>query len=563
MQKKREFISVRLAAVLGLSSVVAFGVVYGNLGDFELDGNALSDGGVDWATLYGAAATGGQTNGGVYSGLEVDGSGNKTIFAGNSKDILDIGDWQWKDEAGGLPDKDNITNASAFAKAVDGKLVIYAHADRFANDGDAQMGFWFFQKEVLPVNVRKGGAFTFSGTHVVNDLLVLANFENGGQSVTVKAYKWVGGANPLQEIGTGAKCGASSSNQCGIANEGLTPIASPWSYSPKQGAAGPPYFFPTASFFEVAINVTDALGVTPCFASFLAETRSSSSTSATLKDFSGGKFNVCGIEIAKACTGGSINADGKSIKYTFGGTVKNIGLGTLYNVVVTDTFPTDATGILPLADVNISATVKTYNIGTLLGNACTGWPKPLPCVGGTADPNSLGTFNVPLSLNGPTNNASVSSTVATDTSSTKVEDTADPAACPTVNILPSLSADKSCSVGLSNVLAATVTFGGKVCNTSTVAISITKAGDVQTFPDGSTAAGGTVVFSGGLPFELAPNACKDYTGSYSPTKASSGSYACDYKFADRVTVEGNVVGLPLSKVSQQASIDCPLCACTK
>jgi hypothetical protein len=43
----------------------------------------------------------------------VDGSGNKTIFTGGgSKDSIDISSWKWKDDAGGLPDKNNITNAA-------------------------------------------------------------------------------------------------------------------------------------------------------------------------------------------------------------------------------------------------------------------------------------------------------------------------------------------------------------------------------------------------------------------------------------------------------------------
>jgi len=78
-----------------------------------------------------------------------------------SKDPLDITQWKWKN--GGTPDKDAITNGYAAAyQAPDGHLMLEFGADRFAVNGDANIGLWFFQQDVHPVGATGGG---FSGTH--------------------------------------------------------------------------------------------------------------------------------------------------------------------------------------------------------------------------------------------------------------------------------------------------------------------------------------------------------------------------------------------------------------
>jgi hypothetical protein len=264
--------------------------------------------------------------------------GNTTIFTGGgSKDPLDISSWNWKDESGGLPDKDNITNAYAAAYSVNGQLVIYFGADRFANDGDAQLGFWFFQQ-----NVTTNLNGTFNGVHVVGDVLVLANFSNGGATVTIEVLEWVGTGGD-QRGGTlrrllladAAQCGPSLSGDtvCAISNP--APTASPWGYTPKQGSAGT---FPTFSFFEGGINISAIFGgsTPPCFAAFMAETRSSTSVSAVLKDFVLGAFPVCGVDISKDCTSGVIAPDESGFIYSFSGTVTNTGFGTLFDVTVVD-----------------------------------------------------------------------------------------------------------------------------------------------------------------------------------------------------------------------------------
>ena len=110
-----------------------------NNGLFELDANpqdnsvsGLPD---DWATPPDA---GGALK---FTGIVPD-LAPKSIFDGGKKDIQDINQWSWKD--GSVPDKDNLTNAYAAAYSDNGDLLLYFGADRFANVGDAFMGFWFF-----------------------------------------------------------------------------------------------------------------------------------------------------------------------------------------------------------------------------------------------------------------------------------------------------------------------------------------------------------------------------------------------------------------------------------
>ena len=211
------------------------------------------------------------------------------IFTGGgSKDDLNIPSWAWT--AGSVPDKDNIDHAFAAAYEEGGDTFIYFGLDRHANNGDAQVGFWFFKS-----GVGTNADGTFSGTHQVGDLLVLSHFTNGGAVSTIELYEWVGTGGDtngtLDLIATGNICtGAPAIDKaCAIAN--TTTVNAPWPYTPKFGDAGS---FPAGSFFEGGVNLDDVFGGdAPCFSGFLAETRSSQSVDAVLKDFATGTFNTC------------------------------------------------------------------------------------------------------------------------------------------------------------------------------------------------------------------------------------------------------------------------------
>ena len=318
---------------------------------FELDGNTANNpnlAGQDWNTVT------------TLTPNPIQDPAPQTIFTtGGSKDPLDVSQWRWTN--GSVPDKDNILQAVATALPLpNGHTAIYFAASRFNNNGNADLGFWFFQQKVAP---QPNGTFGPTAGQVANhrdgDLLVLVNFENGGLVPSIFVYRWQGGVNGGVVLATGlttGECGvgpnAGNMDACAITNPTATPAPSFWNYVPKFGTPGT---FPPQSFFEGGIDLNAIFPTNvPCFSSFLAETRSSSSITATLKDFAEGSFNLCAITVTKSCESALIN-NGTEVRYTFSGTVTNAGAGTVYDVQVVDT-PGNATGTqtpanpIPVAD---------------------------------------------------------------------------------------------------------------------------------------------------------------------------------------------------------------------
>jgi hypothetical protein len=227
-----------------------------------------------------------------------DGAGASIFTGGGSKDPQDIPNWKWKD--GSVPDKDNLQHAfaarynltpSATCPTVGGATkcsLLFFGSDRFDNSGDAQQGFWFFQNKV---SVNANG--TFDGAHANGDVLIVSDFSNGGTVSIINVYKWLNGALVFLTGGDSNKCSsalAGGDAVCGIVNPSDGTVA-PWLYTDKSGNAN----YLTNEFYEAGINLSSPdinLG-DECFSSFVAETRSSTSTTATLKDFVLGQFAVC------------------------------------------------------------------------------------------------------------------------------------------------------------------------------------------------------------------------------------------------------------------------------
>ncbi|HET8661891.1 MAG TPA: hypothetical protein VFM55_23220 [Micromonosporaceae bacterium] len=178
-------------------------------------------------------------------------------------------------------------------------------SDRYDNSGDAQQGFWFFQNEIGLGTNNIGGGFGFTGVHRAGDLLVISNFSNGGTTSTITVYSWdptctrttgsaagtCGDAN-LRILATSnnANCASATANDafCGIVNPANGTTA-PWPFTDKSGNNT----YLQGELYEGGVNLT-ALGLGDrCFASVAAESRSSTSTTATLKDFTLGTFGGC------------------------------------------------------------------------------------------------------------------------------------------------------------------------------------------------------------------------------------------------------------------------------
>jgi hypothetical protein len=533
--------TARMVAGLSILIITAAAQGFQNVDDwdiFELEGNPQDDptlAGDDWTRYFPAGPPGGNATDKTFFTDPV-GSADPTSFTQGSKDTEGIAEWQQPGPP--PPDKDDIQNAMAAAYIVNNQLLLYFAADRTANNGDANIGLWFLQGNV---SVNPAGGFT--GAHVEGDIFVVAAFTSGGQTAEIDVYRWVGtdAAGGLvlisQTIG-GATCTPSATGAhiaCAISN--TSPVPSPWSYTPKQGAANT---YPTASFFEGGINVTALLaqaGVTdvPCISTFMVETRSSTALTSTLKDFVIGSFSLCDVDILKQCVNGRLTPDGTAFVYDVRGTVTNTGVGQLFDVTVTDTFPAGSTP--PSA---------TFNLGNLTTGQTKCWPNPDNCAE---------VFTFTSTNNGPTNNASVAA--ATFAGGPKViTDAATPAQCPVVPLNPSLTVTKVCSTDLTEIgghLAVQVTFMGTVCNTGDIPLNnVTVTNDK---PDSVPA-----LFSLGT---LAVGQCNVAygPGTYLPSVAGP-VLPGRYQFSDQVTATGTPSsglcgGNPTCIATATAT--CPLC----
>lgn len=580
MMREKWFLRMFLTIVGAVAIAVCGGTAQAqqNVDDFdifELEGNpqdAVSPpgwAGEDWHTYFGALNPTPPYPAGFALQLNfVDETGNVSTFTqGGSKDVNGVGQWRHTD--GSVPDKDDLQNGFAAAYNVGGELIIYFGADRTANNGDANIGFWFFQSNVFP-----NGDGTFSGAHQDNDIFVVSGFTSGGQTSEIDVYIWSCPGNPadcdtvgslvLVTSATDAECTPSATGAhlaCAIANQGDVP--SVWAYTPKKGTAGT---FPVASFFEGGMNVTALLGTTPCLSSFIVETRSSTSETAQLKDFIRGSFSLCGLSATKACAGnGVVNPAGTSIHYLFNGTVTNDGVATFDNVTLIDTLPANTlsgtalfkkgTPAIPPAipgpandcvatvtcPADAPAGAVCANLGPLAGDAVINWSVEF-------DSTSLAPQN-DVYARGSVNSTRLDSVPANDTCTTTPTN--------------SITITKNCGVPLtypnadnaalpgtqlvtdSGLAAVQVNFSGDVCNTGESPLTGVTLTD-------NPAATLTVAWpgaTGNLAAAGQSGACAKYSGYYLPSGVTAGDLggaAGRYSFGDEIKVTGATATLGTS-----------------
>jgi hypothetical protein len=348
-KRRRRFLlaPILMVAAAALYLTVGAQAVH-DTGKFQLDGDASSStqpgtapaATDDWDKVChqyanplptGGCGTSSDTAGSTSGSWASDGSLNSTIFTGGgSKDPQDISAWNWKDGAGGLPDKDNLIHAFAVRYSLPpdrvdtvppgaGDLgngtacpagtfptceVIYFGIDRFDNSGDAQNGFWFLKSNVQTVT---GKTNTFSGVHQNGDVLVVSDFSNGGTTSIITVYEWDATCTAANKpdsscadsnlrtlaSSTDANCASSAAGDqfCGIVNPNNT-TAVPWSgdYTDKSGNST---HYLQGEFYEAGLNLSTLGLAGECFSSMVAESRSSTSTTATLKDFVVAHFPQC------------------------------------------------------------------------------------------------------------------------------------------------------------------------------------------------------------------------------------------------------------------------------
>jgi hypothetical protein len=316
------------------------------LGTFELDGNATT--GVlgtsgstttshDWDQVFADAGSPaavpsqssfghGSTSGalaGSFINDQVNSNSDDIFTGGGSKDTQGLQSGPWLFTGGKPQGKNDITHAfaAAYTDPSNGDLLLYAGLDRFDNSGDATAGFWFFVNPNAEGAVSKSnGTGPFTGTHHDGDVLLVSDFTIGGSVSTIAVYRWTGN----DSTGSLQFVGGNSSNTFAIVNG--APISVPWSYTNKSGQSQPQ----AGEFLEEGVDLT-ALGLGGCFTTFLAETRSSQSPTATLSDFAVGTFPLCSLA-APQFTG--LSKVGDPVTYPL--TVQNTGAMPLFIQSVTD-----------------------------------------------------------------------------------------------------------------------------------------------------------------------------------------------------------------------------------
>lgn len=542
----------------------------GIAGLLELDGNAVVDasGNDDWNLLNGTQIgnpkdTGSAGNSQVRT-FVAGPSSPENFTTGGSKDPLDITNWKWTQSSS--PDKDTLTNGYAAAydsNLTNNELILYFGADRFAVNGDSNIGIWFFQDNVAPI---AGGKF--SGKHTDHDILAVSAFTQGGGISTITVYEWdhtcTGPTFPknpgngdcadnnLRVLFTSSTvCG--SADACAVVNSSSISVL--WPYLAKSGGAT----IPTGGFYEGGFNVTQLLaaaGVTnlPCFTSFLEETRSSQSTSATLKDFIAGQFPLCGMSVAKECPTCSIVSNGQTFSWDVDGTVTNTGVGALYDVTVVDDAgtPSDTSDDL------------TFNCGTLSAGQTKKWGAGA----GAGDCTDATGHTVTSTTQNPISNGVKASGATSSGGSNKVNASGS-AVCGKCTVNPALTVGKSCStdVAISGTqVAVKVNFSGSVQNTGNEQLTNVAVSEDNN-ADGSVDVNSLNLTKNGAacgsPCSLNPGDSATFSGSYFPNNFEAVT-AGRATFADTVsaTAKGKLSGSTVGPNSITAHcLLCPYGAC--
>jgi len=218
----------------------------------------------------------------------------------------------------------------------------------------------------------------------------------GGKIGEINVFRWVGGAKPLVLVGSSSTGGGNTVGDrfclnnavgqttpmaCAASNSNAVPVPYPqWTdYFYKDGGAFTKLNdFPARVFYEGGIDLTQVVGAgeSTCFASFMAMTRTSASTSAQLKDFAVGDFALCDMAVAKSCSveqGVSpvVNPDGVSVHTKFKVTISNPSGGTLRDVqlVETATLGGNSGRTCKIASVSLGAGGTAANPATPLNTA--------------------------------------------------------------------------------------------------------------------------------------------------------------------------------------------------
>jgi hypothetical protein len=285
---------------------------------FELDGNIAQDHPAapttyDWANFFDSSGAQSpvlpdatrlgytastfvrdfNTAAGKKPGSIVFDTSDSSTYTIGSKDILDVNGWSCT-PANNVTDKGDIMNAYAVAytaPGVGGHKFMFFGLERNANAGDANVAFWFLQgKASCPA---AGGSFT--GTHHNGDLLMVSAFTNGGSVSNINVYEWQNGALNTTPVANGGDCrNGTLTGDPTCATSNTAPINNiPWLTENKADGVG--HTLQTGEFFEggVDLSAPSVNLANNCFNTFIPDTRSSQSLTATLYDYAVGQLGEC------------------------------------------------------------------------------------------------------------------------------------------------------------------------------------------------------------------------------------------------------------------------------
>jgi len=598
--------------ILGLTAqpALAQGGVDDPLGPFQLEGNATTEGSICFQLTSGGALTsappctgslklvtfGATTDdwqnalgfgGGASHALATSfvGPGSNppeqanslhdtTFFGGGSKDTLGISSGPWEFTDTSVQAKDDIEHAYAAAYTLaNGHIGIYFGMDRVDNSGDATAGFWFLQDSTVALNgAKKGGGNLWTGHHTNNDLLIVADYGVGGGTPEVRVFTWSCGSATGAACDSGgtlvagtdvtnatAQCNptSGSSSFCSITN-GSDGLTAPWGFVDSKNKAAT---FAHGEFLEGGIDLQTVFGANiPCFSLFFAETRSSTSPTASLEDVTPPvSFPLCGLSVTKVCNGaGTVSADGTSISYSYSATVTNDGIGSLYNVSLHDTLP-DGTV------TNIALTLPDSCNGTpCLGPKHTATASNIPFTA-TSTNCHAGVTNCPTPLDA-TNTTSAKAFTASS-GGIEIDTTKDGTAECKASPSSSVTIEKHCDadaggatlVDAGSVVDVKVFYTAKVCNTGQSQLTSINLSDdwgspLQHDTPNSIAS-------------LAPGACTTIKSSYTPNSIDSSTGR--YGFTDTIRVTSATaslgsnptpaVGCPTATDLACSAVTCPIC----
>lgn len=323
-RRRRTLVAVAVSiAALGVFSISALAV---HDEEFQLDGNTVDNAAsaqdFDWESFFNSAGAespvlpDASRPGFDAAGFDRDfntnanGSFNTSdasTFSTGSKDTLPITPGWQCGFSSNVNSKTDVTNAYAVSYTdPTGDEILYFGLERNANTGTGNIGFWFLQDEVSCETTA--GNEPFVGDHVDGDLLIVSEFSNGGAVATIQAYEWEGGANGAlnpNPVAAGASCtGALGGDSiCAVVN--TENITTSWLTANKQDGAG--HTLRVSEFFEAGLNLTDEGLGGKCFNTFMGVTRSSTSLTATIFDFSLGTLGECTADITTTPKDGAGN----------------------------------------------------------------------------------------------------------------------------------------------------------------------------------------------------------------------------------------------------------------